>query len=181
MPYQKTYTSDEARFMLQVYEGAHAFRGANAAHQIQRHGAAAHAALHGGAGFDAQRTRVNTPGQPRTTGTFHTTDDQVAALTHALNSVPGQAALGQLDANPGQREISFNAGLPPGRFQMTNHADVSSHLDAHGNALPGHVAKNNAARIGAGSTQTRAAATGIYVLAMRAPGGKLQIQTCYPT
>lgn len=181
MAFQKTYTKDEARFMLQVYEGAHAFRGSDASHMINRHGAAAHPALHGGAGFDAQRARVNTPGQPRTTGTFHTQEEQAAALAHALNSAAGQAALGQLDANPGQREIKFNAGLPPGQYQMTNHADNSSHLDATGNALPGHVAKNNAARTGAGSTQTQAQATGIYVFAMRAPGGKLHIQTCYPT
>ena len=58
MAYQKTYTTDEVRFMLQVYEGAHAFRGATPDHKIQRHGVAAHASLHGGAGFDQQRDRT---------------------------------------------------------------------------------------------------------------------------
>ena len=98
-----------------------------------------------------------------------------------MNSVAGQVALGQLDHNPTQREIKFNAGLPPHQFQMTNHADKSSKLDAHNNPLPGHVAKKSVARVGAGSTQTQANATGIFVFAMRAPGGKLLIQTCYPT
>lgn len=183
MAFARTYTTNEANFMLQVYEGAKAYRGRNDANtKYVRHGAEAHSSLHGGASFAAQRGRVNTPGSPRTTGTFLTRHDQAQALTEALNSAIGQAALRQLDNNPAQRELRFTVQLTMGRYRMSTHHDNSDVRDVTGTPQPalGHLGRNDPRRVGAGSTRTIAPAEQMFVFAMRQPGGKLMIQTCFP-
>lgn len=176
MPFQKPYSKNEAQFMLQVYEGSRAFLNAHGG-VVTRHGAPSHPALHGGAGFGAQRTRVTTPGQPRTTGTFLTADKQAEALAFALNDPIGQAELATMDANPAVRDIRFTVALPAGAYRMSTHHDDSD----IGAGAAGHLVRNDPGRAGGTSTRTIAFATHIFVYAIRAPGGKLQIQTCYPS
>jgi len=127
----------------------------------------------GGANFLDQRGRVNTPGQPRSTGTYWTEDDQIDATTEILNNHLVQIQLRRLDL--GERRLGIEAPLLHHRYRISVASDKS---DLNGN--PGHLGRKNPGRIGAGSTHIQGYATKGFVLLIRQPGKLLQIQTSYP-
>lgn len=175
MPFSRQYSRSEVQGMLMIYEGSRPISAIDpATHAITRQRNPAHASIHGGASFADQRTRVNTPGEPRMTGTFQTQDDQIDAALAAINSFQGQIQLRRLDG--GETRLGLQAPLPPGRFQISSHHDNSD----LGAGVAGHVGRNNAARIGAGSTRQLQTARSAFVLLLKGVGNRLQIQTCYP-
>lgn len=174
MAFQRKYTREEVQGMLKIFQGNKAFLGFDADMNVQRAGAAAHAEIHGGASYLDQKGRVNTPGEPRMTGTYWTEDDQIDATLEVLNSIQGQLELAKFDL--GETRVGINGPLTPGQFRM-----ASAHDDSDKGAnQPGHVGRNNAARIGAGATHMQGHATEGFVLLLKGVGGLLQVQTSYP-
>lgn len=181
MPYSRTYTLEEVKGMLQIFRDNRAIIGRHLAlgqvldiHMMTRAQAPAHAHIHGGADLLEQQARVNTPGEPRSTGTYWTEDDQALATLEILNSAPGQLALGQLDTGAG--DATIRAPLTPQRYKVSTAHDRS---DLGGQ--PGHLGRNNAGRYGAGATHTSSYATQGFVKVVRGVGGLMQIQTSYPS
>lgn len=172
MPFQRQYTRDEVRGMLKIFEGNCALNGILNG-RVQRSDAAAHAHIHGGSTFLEQRARVNTPGEPRKTGTYWNTDDQVDATTEILNSHQVQIQLRQLDI--GEQRLGVEAALTHGKYRISKATDNS---DLGGN--PGHLGRKNPGRVNAGSTHVQGFAKKGFVLLIRQPGNLLQIQTSYP-
>ena len=173
MPYQRQYTREEVQGMIKLFEGNRLFQRTEAGHVI-RANAAAHANIHAGASFLDQRTRVNTPRQPRTTGTYWSEDDQIDATLDVINSFEGQIRLRQLDM--GERRLSIESNLPAGSSYRVSVAHDNS--DRGGAA--GHLGRNNLGRRNAGSTRQLSTARRGFVLLLRAPGGLLQVQTSFP-
>lgn len=181
MPYARQYTLQEIKGRLQISEGNRIVTGVTVQPGGQVTPTAfgsveAHAGMHAGASLLDQTARVNTPGQPRTTGTYWSTDDQAAATLEVLNSPTGQAGLAQLDGAAREAFIGPVA-LTPNRYRMAVAHDDSD-LGAN---VPGHVGRNSAARTGAGATEVvQFAATG-SVKIIRLPGGMFIIQTSFPS
>jgi hypothetical protein len=161
--------------MIKIFEGNRAYLGRDAAtNRVHRAGAAAHANIHAGASRLDQAARVNTPGQPRGTGTYWSEADQVAATTEILNHHLSQIQLRRLDT--GDTRLGLEAPLSPGRFKVAEASDDSN----LGPNVQGHLGRNNAARAGAGSSHTQGYATRGFVLLVKGVGGLLQVQTSYP-
>ncbi|WP_420858843.1 hypothetical protein [Marivivens marinus] len=171
--YRRRYTEMEVRGMLQIYGGNRMMTGVGPGGRTQRSPAPAHASIHGGASFLDQRTRVNTPGEPRTTGTYWTFDDQVSATTEILNSMQGQIALQRLEI--GEKDCVMEAALPHRKYKIS-----SAHDDSDKGGGAGHLGRNNAGRMGAGSTHTQGYAVRGFVKAVAGINGTLQIQTSFP-
>ncbi len=178
MPYARLYTLAEIKGMLQIYKNNYAIHGVNAAHKFVRATHAAHADVHSGADFLALQARVNTPGEPRTTGTYWNDSDQANATLEVLNSPAGQLLLATLDnaALPAQQKRAAIDAPLVGNYKVAEAVDRSN---APGTA--GHLARAAAARVGAGSVQTVRFALRGFVLAVPGVGGQLQIQTSYPS
>lgn len=175
MPYSRRYTLQEVKGMLQIYRGNHAMTGRNqVTHRHDRAGAGAHAHIHAGASFLDMQARVNTPGEPRATGTYWNDDDQAAATLEVLNSMSGQIALRRLDI--GETRAPMEAPLMANRYKISDAHDRS---DRVGQA--GHLGRNAAGRAGAGSIQTVGFASKGFVLVVPGVAGQLQIQTSYPS
>ncbi|MGL5009080.1 MAG: hypothetical protein ACRC6I_04310 [Paracoccaceae bacterium] len=181
MPFARQYSLAEVKGYLTIYRNNHAFHGVNAANNnVIRAVAGAHANIHAGSSYLDLQGRVNTPGQPRTSGTWWNEEDQAKATLELLNSVAGQAQLAVLDnaALPiGQRRAAIAGPVTPGTYRMANATDRSSIAGGPNPVLP----RASGARVGAGSVQTVAMATGAFVLAVPGIAGQLQIQTSYPT
>lgn len=173
MAYSRRYTLAEVKGFLQIYRANHAVQGIGPGHHIQRAGAGAHAHIHGGANLLAMQARVNTPGEPRSTGTYWNEDDQAAATLELLNSMAGQIALRRLDIGEGRAPME--GPLTPQRYRMSEAHDRS---DRPGQA--GHLGRNAATRVGQGAVHTVLYATRGFVLAVPGVAGQLQIQTSYP-
>ena len=125
--------------------------------------------------FLEQRARVNTPGEPRGTGTYWTEADQAAATCEVLNSFQGRIALRKLDI--GETRAVIESILTRDRYSVANAADNSNHGPGHAN----HLGRNNAGRAGAGSTHSRGYAKRGLVVVVKGVGGLMQIQTSYPS
>jgi|GEM_PF-4282812 hypothetical protein len=173
MPFQRQYTKYEVQGMLKIFQGNRAFQGFQNG-VPQRANAPAHANIHGGANFIEQRARVNTPGQPRATGTYWTEDDQINATMEILNYHLSQVQLRRLDL--GDRRLSLEAPLANGRYRISV-AEDNSNIGA---GVAGHAGRNNPARRGAGSTHHQGFARKGFVLLVCGVGGLLQVQTSYP-
>jgi hypothetical protein len=174
MAFSRHYTAAEVEGMLRIFGGNRAITGRDPqTHHLQRANAPAHAQIHGGANMLEQRQRVNTPGEPRNTGTYWTEADQVAATTEVLNSDAGRIALRRLDI--GEQRAAITASLTPGRYRVAQAGDRSNMPN-----MPGHLGRDNPGRAGAGATHTQGHATKGFVLAVKGVGGLLQIQTSYP-
>lgn len=179
MPFARVYSLMEVKGYLAIYRNNHAVHGIGAGHAIVRAAAGAHAHIHGGANALDLQARVNTPGQPRKSGTWWNEEDQAKATLELLNSAAGQLQLAILDnaALPiANRRAAIAGPVTPGKYRMANATDRSS-IAALGPTVP----NNNALRANAGAVQTVAMATGGFVLAVPGVGGQLQIQTSYPT
>ncbi len=179
MPFARLYALSEVKGFLAIYRNNHAIQGINPNNTLVRSQAGAHAHIHGGASFGDLQARVNTPGQPRKSGTWWNEDDQAKATMELLNSAAGQVQLAILDnaALPiAQRRASIAGTVTPGLYRMANAVDRSS-ISTLGPTVP----NNNPLRANAGSVQTVAMATGGFVLAVPGVAGQLQIQTSYPT
>lgn len=175
MAYSRRYTLQEVKGMLQIYRGNHAMINANpATHRHQRAPAGAHAHIHAGASFLDMQARVNTPGEPRATGTYWNDEDQAAATLEVLNSMAGQIALRRLDIGEGRAPME--AMLMSNRYRISDAHDRSDRL-----GQPGHLGRNAAGRMNAGSIQTVGFAAKGFVLAVPGIAGQLQIQTSYPS
>jgi hypothetical protein len=179
MPFARLYSLAEVKGFLAIYRNNHAIHGIGAGHAIVRADHGAHAHIHGGASARDLQARVNTPGQPRTSGTWWNEDDQAKATLELLNSAAGQAQLANLDnaALPiTNRRAEIRGPVTPGTYRMANATDRSS-IPAVGPTVP----RDNPLRNNAGAVQRVAMATGGFVLAVPGVGGQLQIQTSYPT
>jgi hypothetical protein len=169
MPYSRRYTLTEIKGMLQIYRNNRQVTGVGPGHVVQRSNAEMHAqAFHGGASMLDLTQRVNTPGQPRTSGTYWNEDDQAAATLEIINSMAGQIALRRLDIGEGRAPIE--AALTPNRYRMSSATDASM----------GFATKASPARVGAGAVHTTTFATKGFVLCLPGVAGQLQIQTSYP-
>ncbi|MEK6481966.1 hypothetical protein WJR50_30780 [Catalinimonas sp. 4WD22] len=169
MIFSRKYTLEEVKGLLQIYRGNQAITGVNSVNStVQRSPAAAHAHIHGGANFLEQRARVNTPGEPRKTGTYWSEQDQAAATLEVLNSDNGRIALRQLDI--GESSAVMEAYLTPGRFRVASAQDASQ----------GVLGRNNPARAHAGSINSQGFASKGFVKVVKGVGGQLQIQTSFP-
>ena len=168
MAFSKNYSLMEVQGMLRIYKGNHAITGVAANGHLQRSDAGAHAHIHGGANFLEQRDRVNTPGQPRTTGTYWSEQDQAEATREVLNSLEGRVALRRLDI--GESSAVMEASLTVGRYRVSTARDNST----------GTLSRNNAMRVNAGSTSTQSYAQRGFVKVVKGVGGLLQIQTSFP-
>jgi hypothetical protein len=179
MAFARQYSLQEVRGMLQIYRSNHAVHGVNAQHQVTRAVAGAHAHIHAGASYLDLQARVNTPGQPRLTGTYWSDEDQAAATLEVLNSAGGQVELAKLD-NPalavGDKRAAIFAPLTPGRYKVAQAADRSNQP-----GQPGNLVKNSPLRANAGSRQEVRMASQGFVLAVPGVGGLLQIQTSWPS
>lgn len=174
MAFSRHYTAAEVEGMLRIFGGNRAITGRDPnTHQLQRADAAAHAHIHGGANYLQLQQRVNTPGEPRATGTYWTEADQVAATTEILNSDAGRIALRRLDI--GEQRAAITASLTPNRYRVAQASDLSNRPN-----LPGHLGRSDPGRAGAGATHTQGYATKGFVLAVKGVGGLLQIQTSFP-
>jgi hypothetical protein len=179
MPFARLYSLSEVKGFLTIYRGNHAIHGVGAGNAINRAPHGAHAHIHGGANVNELQARVNTPGQPRKSGTWWNEDDQARATLELLNSAAGQVQLAILDnlALPiGNRRAAIAGPVTPGIYKMSNATDKSS-IPAVGPTVP----NNNPLRANAGAVHTVAMATGGFVLAVPGVAGQLQIQTSYPT
>jgi hypothetical protein len=176
MPFSRRYTLEEVKGMLQIYRGNHAITGhVPGTNQLTRSPAGAHAHIHGGANILEMKARVNTPGEPRSTGTYWTEDDQAAATLEILNSFQGQIALRRLDI--GEKEATMSSTLTPNRYRVSNAHDKSD----KGAGVAGHLGRNQAARANAGATFESSYATQGFVKVVKGVGGLMQIQTSYPS
>jgi hypothetical protein len=179
MAFARQYSLQEVQGMLQIYRNNHAIHGVDANHQITRANAGAHADIHAGASFLDLQARVNTPGQPRLTGTYWSTEDQAAATLEVLNSAAGQLELAKLD-DPllaiGDKRAAIRAPLTPGRYKVAQAQDRSNHP-----GQPGHLVNNSPLRANAGARQEVKMASQGFVLAVPGVGGLLQIQTSWPS
>lgn len=173
MAYARLYSLGEVKGFLQIYRSNHAIQGVGPNHVLQRANAGAHAHVHGGANLLDMQARVNTPGEPRATGTYWNEDDQAAATVELLNSAAGQAELQLLDL--GQMRASIQGMLIPNRYKMSLAEDRSNRQ-----GQPGHLVKNSPQRVGQGAVHTVMFATRGFVLAVPGVAGQLQIQTSYP-
>src|SRR3546814_10685891 len=116
-------------------------------HTHGRAAAGAHAHIHDGASFLDMQALVNTPGEPRATGTYWNDDDQAAATLEVLNSMSGRVALRRLDIGEGR--------APMETLLTANHYNLSDARDRSNRVgQPGHMFKNAPGRVGAGSIQT---------------------------
>jgi len=175
MPFQRLYTREEVHGMIQIFEGSRPIRAINPlTHRIDRQRNASHPGIHGGASYLDQRTRVNTPGEPRTTGTYWTQDDQIEATLNVINSHLSQIQLRQFDT--GATRVALETDLPVNRYRI----EVAHDDSDLGAGVAGHVGRNNAGRLGAGSTHAVAYARRGFVLLLRGVGRRLQIQTAFP-
>jgi hypothetical protein len=175
MPFSRRYTLDEVKGMLRIYGNNRAVTGrVPGTNQVTRSAAPAHAHVHGGANLLDQRARVNRPGEPRSTSTYWTADDQAAATMDILNSFQGQVALRRLDI--GENEAGMESTLAPNRYRVSKAHDRS---DLGG--APGHLGRNAPGRANAGSTERTGFATHGFVKVVKGVGGLLQIQTSYPS
>jgi len=168
MAFSRKYTLMEVQGMLRIYRGNRAITGVNTLGQLQRSNAPSHAHIHGGANFLEQRARVNTPGQPRTTGTYWSEQDQAEATLEVLNSDDGRIALRRLDI--GESETVIDARLTQGRYRVSTARDAST----------GVLSRNDVGRATAGSTHTQSYASRGFVKVVKGVGGLLQIQTSFP-
>lgn len=173
MAYSRRYTLHEVKGFLQIYRANHAVQGVGPGHHLQRAAAGAHAHIHGGADLRQMQARVNTPGEPRSTGTYWNEDDQAAATLEIINSMAGQIALRRLDIGEGRAPME--GPLIAGRYRMSEAHDRSDHQ-----GLPGHLGRNSPLRTGQGAVHTVLYATRGFVLAVPGVAGQLQIQTSYP-
>lgn len=170
MAYSRQYTLAEIKGMLQIYRNNRQFLGVDDEGKVQRAKKPMHAqTLHGGASRLELTKRVNTPHEPRMSGTYWNEDDQAAATHELLNSVEGQEALRRLDI--GENRAAFTALLTPNRYMMANAVD---------NSKAAGVGRNDPARKDAGATHRTAFAVSGFVLCVSGVGGQLQIQTSYP-
>lgn len=180
MAFARIYALAEVKGFLTIYRNNHAIHGMNAAtNTVVRSQAGAHAHIHGGANFQDLQGRVNTPGQPRKSGTWWNEEDQAKATLELLNSAAGQVQLAKLDnmlLPIGDRRATISGPVTQGIYRMANATDRSS-IAALGPTVP----NNNPLRANAGSVQTVAMAMGGFVLAVPGVAGQLQIQTSYPT
>lgn len=179
MPFARLYALSEVKGFLAIYRNNHAIHGVNANSTIVRADHGAHAHIHGGASYGDLQARVNTPGQPRKSGTWWNEEDQAKATLELLNSAAGQVQLAILDNAAlaiTARRAAIAGPVTPGTYRMANATDRSS-VAALGPTVP----NNNPLRANAGSVQTVAMATGGFVLAVPGVAGQLQIQTSYPT
>ena len=182
MSFSRPYALEEVKGMLQIYRHNRAITGRSLVpgahmldvHMMTRSAAPAHADIHGGANLLQQQARVNTPGEPRSTGTYWTEDDQAAATLEVLNSFNGRIALRRLDI--GETEATMSAALTPQRYRVSNAHDRSDL-----GAVPGHLGRNHAGRMNAGATHTTGYATQGFVKVIKGVGGLMQIQTSYPS
>ncbi|MFT5229367.1 MAG: hypothetical protein ACI9EV_002521, partial [Urechidicola sp.] len=138
----------------------------------ERSPAAAHAHIHGDSNFLDQRARVNTPGEPRQTGTYYNVDDQAAATLELLNSAAGTIALRALDI--GGTDAVIETNLTPDYYRSASAQDASQP------AGPNHFNRNDEGRRDAGSIHTQAFARRGFVKVVKGVGGLMQIQTSYP-
>ena len=174
MKFQRQYTYYEVQGMIKIFQGNRAFLNVDNNNIVHRPNASAHANLHAGASYLDQRNRVNTPREPRATGTYMNERDQIAATTYILNSHEVQIQLRQLDL--GEQRLGVTAALPVNQYLIAVAEDNSNR--GAGNA--GHVGRNSQNRWGAGSTHRQVFATQGFVLLIRGVGGLIQIQTSYP-
>ena len=175
MAFSRQHELSEVKGMLQIYRNNHAITNVDAnTGAITRSNAGAHAHIHGESSFLDQRARVNTPGEPRTTGTYWNSDNQARATLEILNSGTGQTALQDLDN--GQSNTVIQTALTLNTYRYAAASDASN----LGPNVPGHVGRNNQARIGAGSNHSQGYATQGFVKVVKGVGGLMQIQTSYP-
>src|SRR3546814_20957361 len=113
-------------------------------HTHGRAAAGAHAHIHAGASFLDMPARVNTPGEPRATGTYWNDDDQAAATLEVLNSMSGQVALRRLDIGEGRAPMENL--LTANHYQ---HSDARARRNRVGS--PDQLVKTHPRRVVAGS------------------------------
>jgi hypothetical protein len=169
MAYARIYDVAEVKGMLMIAEGSAnitAFRvfAANQAKKKKKavfsKAPAAHAGtLHAAQTADDLSGRVDTG--PMTASTFKDFDTMVLATTEGLNHANGQAALALLDG--GAIDATFNAPLAANQY----YGSRSTRVGAKGSG----VATNEPFMV----------ATQIFVKVVRFVGGKLWIQTSYPS
>lgn len=172
MAYSRRYTLFEIRGMLQIYRNNRQIIGIGAGRVLQRAPNPMHAQkFHGGASRLDLTERVNTPGEPRMSGTYWSEDDQAAATLEVLNSMAGQIALRRLDIGEGRAPME--AALTLNRYRMASATDASSLLKTP-------VPKASEKRIGAGAVHRTSYASKGFVLCVPGVAGLLQIQTSFP-
>lgn len=169
MAYAKHYEVSEVKGMLMIAEGSAnitSFRVFEAKLAKKKKKAdfskapVAHAGtLHASQTADDLSTRVDTG--PQTASTFKDFDTMVLATTEGLNHANGQAALALLDG--GQIDVTFNAPLAGNQY----YGSRSTRVGAKGSG----VATNEPFMV----------ASQIFIKAVRFVGGKLWIQTSYPS
>jgi hypothetical protein len=174
MAFSRRYTLAEVKGMLQIFEGNRSITGVNPhTHTATRAANPAHAvAFHGGSGLLDMTARVNTPGEPRSSGTYWSQDDQAAATLEILNSFQGQIALRRLDI--GETSATIESTLVPARYRMSTATDLSSL------AGPGQLARANPGRVGQGAVHATTYAARGFVKVVKGVGNLMQIQTSYP-
>jgi len=175
MAFSRRYTLIEVKGMLQIYRGNHAIVSVGPGDfQLVRATAGAHAHIHAGASYLDLQHRVNTPGEPRMTGTYWSDDDQAAATLEVLNSFQGQIKLRLLDM--GEKRAAMECSLKPDTYRVAQATDRSN-LPGQ----PGNLTKGSQLRAVAGADQSVSHATKGFVLAVPGVGKLLQIQTSFPS
>jgi hypothetical protein len=169
MPYARQYEVSEVKGMLMIAEGSAnvtAFRVFAAKMALKGKKASlakapvAHAGtLHAAQTADDLSTRVDTG--PPVASTFKDFDTMVLATTEGLNHANGQAALALLDA--GQIDATFNAPLGGNQY----YGSRSSRVGAKGS--------------GVSNDEPFMIASEVFIKVVRFIGGKLWIQTSYPS
>ena len=175
MAFARQYSLEEVKFMLQFFEGNKMHLGFKADGSVERYGKAAHPALHGGASRLDQQSRVRTPGEPRMTGTYWTADAQAEATRHVINSFNGQIALRKIDIGE-TIAVNMKSSLPPRAYKVAQASD-----DSNKPGQAGHLVKNAAGRAGASTSHAAGYATEGFVRVVKGVGGKLQVQTAFPS